>query len=65
VGHEAGRPGAVPAEHINGRPERNYWRLVYQLSATERWQIGSDASRAADLLGRLARERGHQLENHH
>jgi hypothetical protein len=51
--------------HINGHPERNYWRLVYQLSATERWQIGSDASRAADLLARLARERGHRLDNHH
>ena len=50
--------------HINGQPERNYWRLVYQLSTTERWQIGSDASRAADLLARLARERGHHLENH-
>jgi hypothetical protein len=51
--------------HINGQPERNYWRLVYQLSATERWQIGSDAGLAADLLARLARERGHHLENHH
>jgi len=50
--------------HINGHPERNYWRLVYQLSATERQQIGSDASRAADLLARLARERGHYLANH-
>jgi hypothetical protein len=49
---------------INGHPERNYWRLVYQLSATERRQIGSDASRAADLLARLARERGHHLANH-
>jgi hypothetical protein len=50
--------------HINGHPERNYWRLVYQLSPTERWQIGSDAGRAADLLARLALERGHHLENH-
>jgi hypothetical protein len=25
--------------HIDGRPERNYWRLVYQLDATERWEI--------------------------
>ena len=49
---------------MNGRTERNRWRLIYQLSATERWQIGSDASRAADLLARLAAERGHHLENH-
>jgi hypothetical protein len=51
--------------HNNGRAERNHWRLIYQLSATERWQIGSDASRAADFLAHLARERGHHLENHH
>jgi hypothetical protein len=50
---------------MNGRTERNRWRLIYQLGTTERWQIGSDASRAADLLARLARERGHHLENHH
>jgi hypothetical protein len=47
--------------HINGRPERNYWRQVYQLDATERWDIGTDAAKAADLLARLARERGHHL----
>jgi len=46
---------------INGRPERNYWREVYQLSATERWEIGQDNGRAAGLLARLARERGHHL----
>ena len=38
---------------INGRPERNYWRLLYQLSATERWEVGTDATKAADLLARL------------
>jgi len=47
--------------HINGRPERNYWRLVYQLNATERWQIEQDSGRAAGLLARLAEERGHHL----
>ena len=52
--------------HINGRPERNYWRLVYQLNATERWEVGQDPGRAAELLARLARERGHHLAvNHH
>ena len=52
--------------HINGRPERNYWRMVYQLSATERWEVGQDSGKAADLLARLARERGHHLAtNHH
>jgi len=52
--------------HINGRPERNYWRMVYQLSATERREVGNDSRRAADLLARLARERGHHLAtNHH
>jgi hypothetical protein len=49
--------------HINGHPERNYWRLVYQLSPTEQWRIKSDASLAADFLARLALERGHHLEN--
>ena len=52
--------------HINGRPERNYWRMVYQLSATERWEVGNDSGRAADLLARLAGERGHHpATNHH
>ena len=52
--------------HINGRPERNYWRQVYQLSATERWEVGNDSSQAAGLLARLARERGHHPgTNHH
>ena len=47
--------------HINGRPERNYWRMVYELSVTERWEVGKDPGRAVDLLARLARERGHHL----
>ena len=54
---------------INGRPERNYWRLLYQLNATERWEVGTGGTKAADLLVRLARERGHHLcdnnNNHH
>jgi len=35
---------------------------------TERWEVGNDSGRAADLLARLARERGHHLngnQNHH
>ena len=32
---------------INGRPERNYWRMVYQLSPTERCEVGNDSGRAA------------------
>jgi hypothetical protein len=52
--------------HINGRPERNYWRMVYQLSATERWEVGNDSGQAVGLLARLARERGHHpATNHH
>ena len=55
----AGQPGQQA-----GRPERNYWRQVYQLNTTERWEVGQDTSRAAGLLARLARERGHHLKNH-
>jgi len=51
--------------HINGRPERNYWRMVYELSAAERWEVGKDPGRAADLMARLARERGHHLATGH
>ena len=51
--------------HINGRPERNYWRQVYELTATERWEIGTGATKANDLLARLARERGHHLVGAH
>ena len=51
--------------HINGRPERNYWRMVYELSVTERWEVGKDPGRAVDLLARLARERGHHLATGH
>jgi hypothetical protein len=51
--------------HINGRPERNEWRLVYQLRASERREIGTGAAKAVDLLARLARERGHQLDPDH
>jgi hypothetical protein len=47
--------------HINGRPERNKWRLIYQLRVSERREIGTDTTKAVDLLARLARERGHQL----
>jgi hypothetical protein len=46
---------------VNGRPERNYWRLLHQLDATERAEIGTDTGRAIDLLAYLARERGHHL----
>jgi hypothetical protein len=50
---------------INGRPERNYWRQVYELTTTERWEIGTGATKANDLLARLARERGHHLDGNH
>jgi hypothetical protein len=50
---------------INGRPERNEWRLIYQLRATERREIGTDTTKAVDLLARLARERGHDLGPDH
>jgi hypothetical protein len=51
--------------HINGRPERNEWRLIYQLSAGERREIRTGTSKAVDLLARLARERGHDLGPDH
>ena len=51
--------------HINGRPERNYWRQVYELTATERREIETGATKANDLLARLARERGHRLDGNH
>jgi hypothetical protein len=51
--------------HINGRAERNYWRQVYRLTATERWEIGTGATKADELLARLARERGHHLDGNH
>ena len=51
--------------HINGRPERNYWRQVYELTPTERREIGTGATKANDLLARLARERGHHLDGNH
>jgi hypothetical protein len=50
---------------IDGRPERNEWRLIYQLKATERREIGTDTTKAVDLLARLARERGHDLSPDH
>ena len=43
--------------HINGRPERNYWRIVYQLSATERWQIEQDSGRGLAAIFPLPRAR--------
>ena len=51
--------------HINGRPERNDWRELYRLSPTERWEISADSTKAADLLARLARDRGHHLDSNH
>jgi hypothetical protein len=50
---------------IDGRSERNEWRLIYQLRATERQEIGTDTTKAVDLLARLARERGHDLGPDH
>jgi hypothetical protein len=44
---------------IDGRPERNDWQLVRRLSTADRWEIGTDPTKAADLLARVARERGH------
>lgn len=45
--------------HVDGRPERNDWQLVCRLTSTERRSIGTDTPRANDLLGRIARQRGH------
>ena len=45
--------------HVNGRRERNAWRSVCRLTTAECRVINSDRDRAANLLIRLARERGH------
>jgi hypothetical protein len=45
--------------HVDGRRERNPWQSVCRLTATQRLSIGSDQSRATDLLIRLARQHGH------
>ena len=45
--------------HVNGRRERNPWQSVCRLTTAECRVINSDRDRAADLLTRLARERGH------
>jgi hypothetical protein len=45
--------------HVDGRPERNDWQPVCKLTSTERRSIGTDVTRANDLLVRIARERGH------
>ncbi|MGP8002001.1 MAG: hypothetical protein ACLPKI_32485 [Streptosporangiaceae bacterium] len=45
--------------HVDGRPERNDWRLVCRLTTTERRSVGTDSARANDLLAQVARERGH------
>ena len=51
--------------HINGRPERNYWRLLHQLDEPERQEIGTDTNKAVDLLARMAHERGRHLVGIH
>ncbi|HTT54743.1 MAG TPA: hypothetical protein VMH35_25395 [Streptosporangiaceae bacterium] len=45
--------------HVDGRPERNDWRLVCRLTPTGRHSIGTDSARANDLLAQVALERGH------
>jgi hypothetical protein len=47
---------------VDGRPERNHWRPVYRLTATERRAVGTDSTKAAELLDWVARERGHYPE---
>lgn len=45
--------------HVDGRPERNDWQPVYRLTAVERRALSTDGTKAADLLARVARQRGH------
>lgn len=45
--------------HVNSRPERNDWQMVCQLTAAERRAVGSDGSKGAEVLTRIAKDRGH------
>lgn len=50
---------------INGRRERNAWQRVGRISASELRAIGTDRTKATDLLARVARQRGHYpVETH-
>jgi hypothetical protein len=45
--------------HVDGRRERNPWQSVRRLTSVQLLSIGSDHTRATDLLIRLARQHGH------
>jgi len=44
---------------VAGKAERNPWQLVYRLTPAQRRLLDAEPHRAADLLARIARERGH------
>lgn len=44
---------------IDGRRERNAWQRVGRISASELRAIGTDRTKATDLLAGVARQRGH------
>jgi hypothetical protein len=46
---------------VDGRSERNRWRLVTQLAAVELQALRGDRSRATAVLGDLARQHGHKI----
>ena len=44
---------------VGGKIERNPWQLVYRLTPAQRRLLDAEPDRTADLLARIARERGH------
>jgi hypothetical protein len=44
---------------VSDKAERNPWQLVYRLTPAQRRMLDAEPRRAADLLARIARERGH------
>jgi hypothetical protein len=44
---------------VDGRPERNDWQTVRQLTQAERHALGHDKARVNDFLVQVAREHGH------
>lgn len=46
---------------VDGRSERNPWRLVTQLAAAELQALRGDRSKATAVLNDLARQHGHKI----
>ena len=46
---------------VGGKIERNPWQLAYRLTPAQRRLLDAEPDRTADLLARIARERGHYI----